>query len=63
MHKWENGIGALIQIGDAKLRSHPQAELRMKVTVPALLTPGRKADHRTKDRSAAKPQKKRELAR
>lgn len=35
----------------------------MKVTVPVLLTQGRKTDHRTKNRSAAQPQKKPVLVR
>ena len=53
MHKWENGLGALTQIADAKLKLPPPADWAMKVTAPVLSTPDRKADHRAKDRSAA----------
>src|ERR1700688_933528 len=63
MHKRENDIGVLTQIVDAKLRLHPLAECRMKISAPAPLTPARKARPRTNDRSAAQPRKKLELAR
>jgi hypothetical protein len=63
MHKWENDIGVLTQIVDAKLRLPYLAECRMKVSAPAPLTPARKADHSTNNRLAAQPQKKPELAR
>ena len=63
MHKWENDTDVLTQIVDAKLRLPHLPECRMKVSTPAPLTPARKADHPTNDRSAAQPQKKPELAR
>ena len=53
MHKWENGLGALTQIADAKLKLPHLAGWAMKVTAPVLSKPDRKADHRAKDRSAA----------
>ena len=58
MHKWENGLGALTQIADAKLKLPHLADWAMKVTAPVLSTPDRKADHRAKDRSAALSQMK-----
>jgi hypothetical protein len=63
MHKWENDIGVLTQIVDAKLRLPHLPECRMKVSAPTPLTPARKADHPTNNRLAAQPQKKPELAR
>ena len=42
MHKWENGLGALTQIADAKLKLPHLAGWAMKVTAPVLSTPDRK---------------------
>jgi hypothetical protein len=58
MHKSENVIGVLTRIVDAKLRLCRLAECRMKITAPAPSALDRKADHQTKDLSAAQPRKK-----
>jgi hypothetical protein len=58
MHKSENVIGVLTRIVDAKLRLCRLAECRMKIAAPAPSAQDRKADHQTKDRSAAQPRKK-----
>ena len=53
MHKSENVIGVLTRIVDAKLRLCRLEECRMKITAPVPSAKDRKADHQTKDRSAA----------
>src|ERR1700692_140365 len=58
MRKSANVIGVLTQTADAKLRSHHLGECSMKITAPAPSAQDRKADHQTKDRSAAQPRKK-----
>jgi hypothetical protein len=63
MHKWENDTGVLTQIVDAKSKLHHPAECKMTAMVPAPLTAGRKADHRTNNRLAAQPRKKQASAR
>ena len=58
MHKSENVIAVLTRIVDAKLRLCRLEECRMKITAPVPSAQDRKADHQTKDRSAAQPRKK-----